>query len=267
MEYVEKKTTKDKLCIFVLNYFYNFGRPNSTSIYWRCRKDGCKASVTTEKQRVMKINGVDLVDSERDEWPNILKKSHTCPGVSELEFEVNESIQKMRDKAPSTPESIYKIYRDEKEDFFDRLKDRYSFEQLSAAFPSLIEIQSCLYKHKSSKYPTLPKSIEDISIVSPFDMTKFGNEKFLLGDINVGNERIIIFGSPTALKILSKSERYHCDGTFQSAPSQFQQLCIVHGVYDGIMLPCIYSLMSGIQFIAFNKYAFLLFMKFNFKVI
>ena len=59
------------------------------------------------------------------------------------------------------------------------------------------------------------------------------------------DHRIIIFASDIGLKILAKSKRIHCDGTFISAPSQFEQVYIIHGEYKGNIMHFVFALLTG----------------------
>ena len=48
---------------------------------------------------------------------------------------------------------------------------------VAAKFPQLVEVQSGLYKNRSKKFPTLPKSVQDL--ISKYLLTESG-QRFLL---------------------------------------------------------------------------------------
>ena len=59
----------------------------------------------------------------------------------------------------------------------------------------------------------------------------------------------MIFCSDVGLKILSESNRWHSDGTFETAvkfqEDKFQQFYFIHGKYKGVLLPCAFALLTN----------------------
>ena len=55
----------------------------------------------------------------------------------------------------------------------------------------------------------------------------------------------IIFGSDIGLTVLAKSRRWYSDGTFKTAPPQFQQVYIIQAKYKGKIIPYIFGLLTG----------------------
>jgi hypothetical protein len=47
--------------------------------------------------------------------------------------------------------------------------------------------------------------------------------------------------------VLAKSDQWFSDGTFRTAAKYFYQLYIIHGRYDGLMVPCALILMNTIE--------------------
>lgn len=94
-----------------------------------------------------------------------------------------------------------------------------------------------------------PTSTADIEI--PTDLKSIlinGNtERFLL--LDTGShclpERLLLFGTIGALKILSKSPHWQADGTFRIAPDLFGQLYTLHAEYKGKTIPCIYGIVTN----------------------
>ena len=66
-----------------------------------------------------------------------------------------------------------------------------------------------------------------------------------MSHVFVGDEVMVIFCSDIGLAILAKCERWHSDGTYDSAVPGFSQLYIIHGWYKGYMLPCAFILLTN----------------------
>ena len=103
--------------------------------------------------------------------------------------------------------------------------------------PNMENLRSSLYQHKLKQYPKLPKELEDIVVSGKFTQTVL-EDRFLLKNVanndllNLENSyRVITFSSNIGLKILSKSERWHSDGTFEICPSLFYQVYVIHGCH------------------------------------
>jgi hypothetical protein len=88
-----------------------------------------------------------------------------------------------------------------------------------------------LYLARASTIPTIPKTFAfDIPILYQLNAN---SEKFLLADGDSADfDRILMFSSHRQLQILFDSEIIFCDGTFASAPPQFQQIYTIHGIYE-----------------------------------
>ena len=50
---------------------------------------------------------------------------------------------------------------------------------------------------------------------------------------------------PENLSILSKSNNWFCDGTFKVVPELFFQLYSIHAEFEGLVIPCVYALLSN----------------------
>ena len=64
-------------------------------------------------------------------------------------------------------------------------------------------------------------------------------------DENVGNERVLIFGSDRCIRFLSTNQHWGADGTFYVVPNLFEQLWIVFGRLHKIFIPAIFVLMTN----------------------
>ena len=94
--------------------------------------------------------------------------------------------------------------------------------------------------------PPLPINIAAIpAIPHEFQITENG-EQFLLYDSGVGDEeRILVFGSPQGLQLLSQSDNWYADGTFKVIPEVFYQLYTVHAQCGDRIFPCIFTLLPN----------------------
>ncbi|CAF4907655.1 unnamed protein product [Rotaria socialis] len=102
-------------------------------------------------------------------------------------------------------------------------------------------IESALYLARSSTIPIIPKTYGFcISSLYRFN----GNEEnFLLADRDSTYlDRILMFSSNRQLEFFLKSEVIFCDGTFASAPPQFEQIYTMHAVYEDEVFPCVFAL-------------------------
>ena len=73
--------------------------------------------------------------------------------------------------------------------------------------------------------PVLPKTRETIDLDGQFIITLDGL-RFLLFDTE-GSYRIIAFASDRQLECLSRSTKWHSDGTFKSSPELFSHHSII----------------------------------------
>jgi hypothetical protein len=98
--------------------------------------------------------------------------------------------------------------------------------------------------------PVIPETIEEINIIDEWSKCLDGS-RFLAyhqkKSVDPNKPNMIIFTSDNCLKILSKSQKWQSDGTFQVVPRPkgFYQLYIVHGYYKVYLLPCVYALLTG----------------------
>jgi len=108
----------------------------------------------------------------------------------------------------------------------------------------LHNIKRNLYSAKRKKFPSLPKSgeevqnmLDDIQVVTNRDENCiFSNDK---------ENGIIIFGCKTNLKMLSTAEWIYMDGTFEYSSNFFSQLFTIHGYFNGRYIPLVFCLLKA----------------------
>ena len=108
-------------------------------------------------------------------------------------------------------------------------------------------------KEDRSKRQRLGEGPEDANYKSlstlVFDeaLLRVGEESFLLYDDgkDMGDERIVIFGTKAMLEVMKDAEIWFADGTFKVAPSLWQQVYTGEAFVQGFTLPCFYALLPN----------------------
>lgn len=90
--------------------------------------------------------------------------------------------------------------------------------------------------------PANPKSREDIVLLPRYCRTA-KDENFLLYDSG-GSQRKFIFGTKKNLDVLAACNEWFIDGTFDTVPKLFLQLFTIHGKWEGIVLPLVYTFLG-----------------------
>ena len=114
-------------------------------------------------------------------------------------------------------------------------------------FPKLESVKRIIRVYKSAGIETCghPESAAGIIIPEKYKTTLKG-DPFLLFDSGFGDEqRMLLYATPKFLSILSKSNNWFCDGTFKVVPELFFQLYSIHAEFEGLVIPCVYALLSN----------------------
>ena len=118
------------------------------------------------------------------------------------------------------------------------------------------EIQACLPKKEAMRKlisraqridtPVEPKTLHDLNIPDGYSSTLGGRQ--FLRDIEIDNDRILMFSTEENLKYLHLSKFWIMDGTFKTVPHLFCQLHTIHAndgsETDFVIVPLVYALMS-----------------------
>ena len=79
--------------------------------------------------------------------------------------------------------------------------------------------------------------------------------QFLLFDSGNGDDdRILIFATDQAVKLLSNSGEWYCDGTFSVCPHMFFQLYTIHVRNNSNTIPCIFGLLPSKARTAYKRF-------------
>lgn len=99
-------------------------------------------------------------------------------------------------------------------------------------------------RRKVRKEPPHPKSRQEIELPLECTVMQTG-ERFLLYDSGKTEERMLVFGTPTNLTLLSKQKVWFADGTFKTRPLLFYQVYTIHVFIAGQAVPAVYALLPN----------------------
>ena len=103
------------------------------------------------------------------------------------------------------------------------------FFQYALSVPQLDNRRQKFIQIVVGEMPLQPRTREIIDLDGQYIKT-LDLLRFLLFDTE-GIDRIIAFASDRKLECLSRSTKWHSDGTFNSSPELFSQHYIIHGWY------------------------------------
>ena len=189
------------------------------SLYFRCPVKSCVGRIRTDAN----CRDVEIRNGQHNHLP--------CPEA----VKVRNVTQKMREEAKSSTESIGAIYR-------RCTATLASDPQAAATMPSLDSVDSGLYRKRHRLMPPLPKTREELVVPDIYANTSTG-EHFLLHQSV--NSHIIIFCTPSNLKLLCSAAVVCIDGTFDAVPALYTQLFTLHVFEQGKLLPLVYCLLSS----------------------
>ncbi len=209
------------------------------SVYWKCRAvSNCKATITTIDDKVIIINGQEKVNDAKE----LIERGHTGhEALKEEDIAAQLCIQTMKSRAATESTTPMQIYKEEQ---CKLVKEFGDLEIVAQNLPDFQSIKTTLYNKRALNWPSLPKSLEELSIKDRFCETNLG-EKFLINDIQLEGHRITLFCSKTGLEILSKSKVWHADGTFSITPPLYTQVYLIHGYYKDKMFPASIAILTG----------------------
>lgn len=95
--------------------------------------------------------------------------------------------------------------------------------------------------------PKEPKVLLNLNIPDDLRITITG-EMFLLREVRVGDDYILIFSTQNNIRRLAQSGHWMGDGTFKTVPDIFLQLYTIHapvGKVNDVTVPLVYSLLTS----------------------
>lgn len=156
------------------------------------------------------------------------------------------------EKEPKSP--VPMLYTELKLETIAKLTSEMSNESAILLMPTYNNIRSMVYRARNKLIPTNPTEAEQISLTPEMTTIKRGQTtlNFLIADrveqydelIEAPADRLIIFGTDECLKIACETEDLLMDGTFRISPSQFEQLYVIHAMYEGVAIPVMYAFLT-----------------------
>lgn len=121
-------------------------------------------------------------------------------------------------------------------------------EETASNMPSRNALRMKIKRIRRTVIPSQPKTLDEINVPISLCYTLIG-DLFLIKDIRINQERILLFTTKTNIQYLSQAKFWIMDGTFKTVPTVFYQLYTIHapiGTEDNSrILPLVYALMTN----------------------
>ena len=192
---------------------------------WECvdrrKNKGCKARVKIDNDRI--IDRVNI---------------HThAPNPTQVETKKVRAAMKRR--AETTLDAPHRILSDGL---------AQASEAVVVNMPTLDNVKRALRRNRDGDdaLPINPQTRAAIPVIpNNLAVTSIG-DRFLLYDSGVGDpNRILMFATDQALRLLRQSNHWFGDGTFKVSPSIFFQVYTIHAICHEKVIPCLYSLLPN----------------------
>nr|CAG8678882.1 5299_t:CDS:1 [Entrophospora candida] len=219
---------------------------------------------TRGKQKIV-IRGYLLVkDKNRDEkyyWCCEYKDAYSCMGRATTVLEGQEHVLKKFKEHNHAPDAS----RAEVVQALDTIKRTASqshdlpvqiiqntvvnMSQSSYSnMPSREALRKRIAHVRNENIPSQPQSLQDIDVPTHLRTTISG-EQFLAREIELDEEKIMIFCTTSNLQHLQEANYWIMDGTFKTMPALFQQMYTIHALVGGENnardFPMVYTLMTS----------------------
>ena len=195
-----------------LNYVFNrktFGRRTANYVCTSCY---ASISLKTVVKKVMDKDEIQIVEPFVITHLNLNHKANCLP-KSEQQLEVKERVE---NNPLLTTNQIYESERN------------LAKVNSATVFPDYNRIKDRFVRTRRKNKRPNPQSMAEVIVHDT--MTTNGKFKFLIHD-NHKRNRILVFASPTGLRMLSECEKWHADGTFHTKSKYFGQLYTIHAFY------------------------------------
>ena len=103
--------------------------------------------------------------------------------------------------------------------------------------------------------PAVPQRRQDISVLpNNYQVTNRG-DSFLLFDSGVGDvNRLIIFATNDAIRLLATNPHWFMGGTFKVCPKLFFQIYTIHAMINHRIFPCVFALLPNKTEATYNRF-------------
>ena len=211
-----------------------------TTLYWRCKNEGCRAFIRTNN-----VNVQDLAAIPQIVGNNAPVHNH---GDDNDQVEKIGIIQQMKDIIIQRPTIAVKTAYNE---VVTRLH-----QQAGAAgapppnIPNFSSASSALQRTKAAQCPPIPHTINQVQFPGAFGQTHL-RERYLL-HLNQ-NTGVALFSTDVELRFLANAQRIYVDGTFKTAPRPFTQLFTIHAEHLNRVINLAAALLTGKQQVQYQE--------------
>ena len=118
-------------------------------------------------------------------------------------------------------------------------------EGIIGQLPSMQSMKLSLYRARRERLPPMPRSHAELNLTGDWAKTLDGQDFVLANDGQ--DDKIVLFGTESSLKLLSEANTYYVDWTFRVTPSISYQLFTIHIVKHNQSFPLVYALLPNKQ--------------------
>jgi len=218
---------RDKPKIIARGYLLIQDKCNDNRYYWRC-----------ESKHVLHCKGRAITELENEE--HILKKfteHNHAPEPSRVN--VVQTLNTIREVATHTHDKPVQIIQD----------TVINMPQDSSYYmPNKEALRKQINRTRNKNILSQAQSLQDIDVPTHLRTTMNGDQ-FLAKEIDLGEDKMMIFCTTSNLQHLQEAEYWIMDGTFKTVPTLFHQLYTIHASVGGEdnsrVFPMVYVLMTN----------------------
>ncbi|CAB4480039.1 unnamed protein product [Rhizophagus irregularis] len=194
--------------------------------YWCCEKkrlEKCKGRATT-----IFLDGKHYLKNFVDH--------HHSPQASKVK--VAKTVAQIKQQARETRDKPVQIIQN---NIINMSQDDHPY------MPSKNALRTTIKRVRRAELPPQPQNIGELNVPNPLCLTLNG-DPFLVKDLMVGTDRILLFTTQMNIQRLSQAQFWLMDGTFRTVPTIFCQLYTIHapvGSTNSRILPLIYALITS----------------------
>ena len=129
-------------------------------------------------------------------------------------------------------------------------------EATAVALPSLNNMRRNIrHQRDDLNMPAVPQRREDIPVLTNnYQITNRGN-RFPLFDSGAGDmNRLIIFATNDAIRLLATNPHWFMGGTFKVCPKLFFQIYTIHAMINHRIFPCVFALLPNKTEATYNRF-------------
>ena len=209
--------------VIIEGHVYHQQRPatNTRWSQWYCvrQKAGCKGRVK------ISADETDYVSvGDHSHYPNF--------GEAKAQQVLHSMKRKAHEEPHSTPSNLTQRVVGECD------------SETRIHLPQESSMKRSIQRQRRQHLPPPPASMDDLEEV-PLEYRVVDGGNWLLHDSGPGNERVLLFGSKEAVREMSYSSLWFCDGTLKSSPRIAAQVYVIHYERNvNVLLGC-FALMSN----------------------